>query len=202
MPKISPQYLRKVGLYALGISLLSLGISCIVLSNLGAGPWDLLTISLQKITGLSIGRWQIILNVFMIIITAAMTKKINYICLVPGIAQGIFIDFYIQHLPSGMPPLILLMIGIILSALGIVIYINQGFSGNAIDNFTYRLHEQYGISLNRSKIITDCIPLTVLVLFFFKNLTFFTFFVYLSVPLMIKWLTPIAEKCKLIDTNK
>lgn len=189
-------YLNKqVAYYVFGISILSLGIRFIVDSNLGAAPWDLLSYGLYSKIGISIGLWQIINNILMIITTKLIfKKKWNFICLIPGILQGMFIDAFAQFIHVGSyNPYVVLIVGCILSAIGLTIYMNQGLSANAIDNFTYMLHSEKGIKMGISKIICDSIPFTI-VLILSINIQIATLLVYVLVPLFMQMLQLVLPK--------
>jgi uncharacterized protein len=53
--------------YGLGILLLTLGISFTIQSDLGTSPFDALLVGLSKDVGLTVGSWEIILALIMII---------------------------------------------------------------------------------------------------------------------------------------
>lgn len=178
---------KQVIYYIGGVAILSLGIRFIIDSNLGAAPWDLLSIGLSDKTQISIGTWQIINNLLMIIATKLLfKKKWNIICLIPGILQGLFIDAFAQFINIGNSnPYVVLFVGCVLSAIGLTIYMNQGLSANAIDNFTYMLHKEKGFKMGGCKIICDSIPF-ILVLLLSMQVQIATLVVYLLVPALMQ----------------
>lgn len=198
-PKISKESLRKIIIYIFGINILALGIGLIVKSNLGAAPWDLLCVSLSQSIGLTVGNWQIICNISMLFAAALLTKKLKLEVLIPGILAGFLIDSYLYLLKNiNMHPYFLLVTGILASGLGLALYVNQGLPANAIDNFTYQLHKKFTIDLSMAKIYTDCIPIAILILFFWKNMTLIVIVIYIAVPMAIKLWEYLLRNTKLL----
>lgn len=190
------QYLNKhIVLYIIGIAILALGIRVIVDSDLGAAPWDLLTIGLFKKTGISIGSWQIVNNLLMIIATKVIfKKKWNFVCLIPGVLQGLLIDFYAPFIKTEyMDPYVALIFGCLLSAIGLTIYMNQGLSANAIDNFTFMIHSEKQVRMGTSKIISDSIPFIVIILLSIR-IQIATILVYILVPVFMQGIQRVFTK--------
>ena len=188
MKKQLKLYLNKHSIYyILGLFILATGICLIIDSKLGASPWDLLCLGLYNKTGISVGTWQIINNIVMIIITKGLfQKKWNFICLIPGVLLGLFIDImYTYTSLITLPSMISLMMGCMMSGLGLAIYIHQGLSANAIDNFMHSLQVYKRLSTGTSKIICDFIPISIILLLGIQ-LQIATILIYVLVPLWMQ----------------
>lgn len=65
--------------YGLGILILSLGISLTIQSGLGTSPFDALLVGLSKEVGLTVGSWEVLISVILLICNAILTRK-NLFC--------------------------------------------------------------------------------------------------------------------------
>lgn len=120
-------------------------------------------------------------------------KKINFFVIVPAFIQGSLMNLILPRLNNlSINPTLLLLLGGALMALGLIIYTNQSFSANAIDNFTVILREESELSFGISKIITDLIPV-VLIFILGRRPTMFTVLIYGIVPLFIFFYEQIWE---------
>lgn len=61
--------------YLGGIFTLFLGVTLTLLSNLGAGGWDALTVNIAKLIGIQVGTGTFILGIILIIFTSVLEKK-------------------------------------------------------------------------------------------------------------------------------
>lgn len=185
---------KHIGYYIVGLAILALGIRFIISSDLGAAPWDLLTLGLSKKTHISIGSWQILCNIFMILVTKIVFRKPwNFVCLIPGILLGFFLDgiALVMHFDA-FPPIVSLLIGCILCGLGLAIYMNQGFSANAIDNFTYTLYTSTKWNSGVCKVIGDAIALIVMLILGIM-IPMMTILIYFLVPFWMQFFYKILR---------
>lgn len=182
-------------LYLIGLLILSFGISLVIKSGLGASPWDLLAIVLSDKTNIKIGSWSIVNQVLILLATSVIfCTKIKFSVIIPALIQGILMNLILSRINNlKVNPLILLLLGCALMALGLVIYTNQSFSANAIDNFTVTLRNEKKVSFGISKVITDLIPI-ILVMILGHRPTMFTILIYAIVPLFIFFYEKIWEQ--------
>lgn len=157
---------RNVLLYLIGLLILSIGVSMIVSANLGAAPWDLLSVTLSNKFQLTIGVWAIIVQLVMLIITKIIFKgPLEVLSVIPAIIQGVFMDLFTPIIKGlAVSPYALLILGCFVSAIGISIYAFQGMSSNPIDNFTVSIHKNSNTSLGKAKVISDFLPLIIIML--------------------------------------
>ena len=82
--------------YIIGLIFLSFGISLMILSNLGAGPWDAMYVGLSENVGLTVGSWVFIVGSLLIIINGVLLRKIpDFLAVITIILIGSFMDFWL-----------------------------------------------------------------------------------------------------------
>lgn len=157
--------------YLIGLACLSLGICLMILSDLGAGPWDALYVGLSVSIGLTVGSWVFIVGVLLIIINSILLKRIpDFLAIVTILLIGTFIDFWLLIVfptfsVTGMALRIFLLIaGILIIGIGISLYLQSSFARNPVDNLMMALQSLTGKSLAVTKTVME---VSVLVLAFF-----------------------------------
>ena len=120
-------------LFLIGIIILTLGVALTIKADFGVGPWDAVNVALNRIYGLSIGTFAIIIAVIITIMNGLLREgKFNFYTLITALLLGIFTDFWcyiIGWIIVGNGLLIRLFcfaLGIILLSFGIALYIRLG----------------------------------------------------------------------------
>lgn len=181
---------KRVILYVIGIFILSLGISMIVSAGLGAAPWDLLSVAVGGRLSLSVGTSAIVIQIVVLFITKLIFKeKLEILSVIPVVIQGMFMNIMLVWLETvTMKPYVLLVLGSLISAIGVSIYAFQGLSSNPVDNFTLAIHRNLKLTLGKSKVVSDLLPLVIIVLLgVIPHYT--TILVYLLVPFFLEIVT-------------
>lgn len=126
--------------YLIGIIILTLGIALTIQSALGASPFDALLVGLHRTFGLTIGSWEIVVGLSMVLCNAVAEKKRpEYFAVVTSLATGIGIDTWLFLLGDWIVPVtwlgqsITLGIGIILIGLGVAFYLQSDIAPNPMD---------------------------------------------------------------------
>ncbi|MBU8720625.1 YczE/YyaS/YitT family protein [Bacillus subtilis] len=125
--------------YGLGILILSLGISLTIQSGLGTSPFDALLVGLSKEIGLTVGSWEVLISVILLICNAILTRKLG---LITAFITGIGIDLWLFvvkntiYLNALLSKLICFGIGLMLIGLGTAIYLQTKFASTPIDHLT------------------------------------------------------------------
>ncbi|TDU10467.1 YczE/YyaS/YitT family protein [Bacillus subtilis] len=129
--------------YGLGILILSLGISLTIQSGLGTSPFDALLVGLSKEIGLTVGSWEVLISVILLICNAILTRKKPILLgLVTAFITGIGIDLWLfvvkntLYLNALLSKLICFGIGLVLIGLGTAIYLQTKFASTPIDHLT------------------------------------------------------------------
>ena len=150
--------------YLIGILILTLGISIAIRSNQGTSPFDALLVGLFKTFGFSIGSFEVIVGFTMILINSVVTKeRPEYFALVTSLITGVGIDFwyyvtgYLTFPSAFAGELFVVSLGVIISALGISIYIQSSIAPNPLDRSMLILSDKTGLSLTKSRAIINVI---------------------------------------------
>lgn len=157
--------------YLFGITILTLGISLILLSGLGAGPWDAFFVALSDNLGLTVGSWTFIVGFMLILINGLLLKQMpDFSALITMFLIGSFLDFWLLFVFPNVviTPIffrtVLLFIGILLIGAGVASYLQSAFARNPIDHSMIVFHTLTGKSLSFSKTFLE---VTVLIIAFF-----------------------------------
>ncbi|MCY8999195.1 YitT family protein [Bacillus spizizenii] len=129
--------------YGLGILILSLGISLTIQSGLGTSPFDALLVGLSEEVGLTVGSWEVLISVILLICNSILTrKKPMLLGLITAFITGIGIDLWLFivkstiYLNTWFSKLTCFGIGLMLIGLGTAIYLQMKFASTPIDHLT------------------------------------------------------------------
>ncbi|OBA03515.1 hypothetical protein A9D36_11895 [Bacillus subtilis] len=129
--------------YGLGILVLSLGISLTIQSGLGTSPFDALLVGLSEEVGLTVGSWEVLISVILLLCNSILTRKKPILLgLITAFITGIGIDLWLFVLKNTIDPnallskLICFGIGLVLIGLGTAIYLQTKFASTPIDHLT------------------------------------------------------------------
>ncbi|WP_228027549.1 YczE/YyaS/YitT family protein [Bacillus fonticola] len=161
------QWWMRFSIFTIGLAIMALGVVLIILSNLGASPWDVLHVGLFLQLGLTIGTWSVLAGLLVLCISAAMTRRL------PGVGAylnmlfvGMFIDGYML-LPFLNEPVSLagkvafLLLGIVVMGIGIGMYMSASLGAGPRDSLMVALRDITGWSVSRVRSTME-----VVVLFF------------------------------------
>ncbi|MDU0157169.1 YczE/YyaS/YitT family protein [Bacillus cabrialesii] len=129
--------------YGLGILVLSLGISLTIQSGLGTSPFDALLVGLSEEVGLTVGSWEVLISVILLLCNSILTRKKPILLgLITAFITGIGIDLWLFVVKNTLDPnallskLICFGIGLVLIGLGTAIYLQTKFASTPIDHLT------------------------------------------------------------------
>jgi hypothetical protein len=138
--------------YLVGLTFLSLGISLMILADLGAGPWDAMYVGLNNLFGLSVGMWIFIVGILLIFINALLLRvRIDISAVIPVVTIGFMIDFWLLFVFANYQAPILpirfamLVGGVAVIAVGIACYLQSTIARNpdfddGNSNFDWKKH--------------------------------------------------------------
>lgn len=158
--------------YTLGIVILTAGISLTILAKLGTSPFDALLVGLYRTFGLTIGSWEIVVGLSMILFNSVAEKrKPEIIAIFTSLLTGVGIDFWV-HLFSGwiepqsiVSQIICFSLGLIISALGIAINLQADFAPNPFDRMMLVVKNLTGKSVSFARALIS-IVLVIIAAFF------------------------------------
>lgn len=136
----------KYVIYVLGLLILTLGIALTIQSNLGTSPFDALLVGLSQKIGLTVGSWEIILAIILIILNSLLKKqRPEVLGLGTAFITGIGIDLWLFLLPITpelwYSQLICFTIGLSAIGLGTAMYLYTNFAPIPIDRLTLIIQE-------------------------------------------------------------
>lgn len=127
-------------IFAIGIFILALGITLTILSDLGTSPFDALLVGLSLKVGLTVGSWEIIIAMLLIICNSLMQKqKPEFLGLVTAFITGISIDMWLFFLQTILAPEVWFWkmtcfgLGLILIGVGTSLYLHTQLAPIPVD---------------------------------------------------------------------
>ncbi|KGX87116.1 YczE/YyaS/YitT family protein [Pontibacillus marinus] len=164
-------YLR-ILYYTLGIVILTAGISLTILAKLGTSPFDALLVGLYRTFGLTIGSWEIVVGLSMILFNSVAEKrKPEIIAIFTSLLTGVGIDFWVHLFSGWIAPqsivyqIICSSLGLIISALGIAINLQADFAPNPFDRMMLVVKNLTGKSVSFARALIS-IVLVIIAAFF------------------------------------
>ena len=197
--------------YIIGLTFLSLGISLIILADLGAGAWDAMYVGLSENLGLSVGTWIFIVGILLIFVNALLLKeRIDVSAVIPVFGVGFLIDFWLLfvfanfQVPMLAIQLAMLGGGVAVIAVGIACYLQSKIARNPMDTLMIAIQTLSGKSMAVSKTMME---LGVLVIAFLLGgpIGLGTIFVTLLIGPMIQFFyNPVTKLRNHLcdDTNR
>lgn len=122
----------------IGYFICALGMVMTINANLGLAPWDVLHQGISNVTGLTIGRANIILGFIIIIIDIGLGQNIGWGTLFNMIFIGIFIDVIMLNnlvpiFDTFLPSFLMMLLGMLVLGYGIFIYVGAGYGAGPRD---------------------------------------------------------------------
>ncbi|MGD8191631.1 YczE/YyaS/YitT family protein [Brevibacillus ginsengisoli] len=156
-------------MFTLGLAVIAFGSMLCIRANFGVAPWEVFHIGLQKTFGLTIGTWSQLVGVVVMVISYLVAK------IKPGIPMilnvlffGWFLDIFlwldIAHADLLFTRIIQFSLGMILTAIGIGMYISPRLGAGPRDSLMLAFHEKRGWSIQR---VRTCIEVCVLLIGWF-----------------------------------
>ena len=158
--------------YTVGILILTLGIALTIQSDLGASPYDALLVGLFKTVGLTVGSWEIIVALIIILMIAVLKRQRPvFIGLLTAVVTGLGIDFWLYLLPHFIVPgqvyskLAFFIVGVILLGLGTAVYLHIHFAPAPLDHLMLVIRELTGRGILFSRTLIYIVSLILAFLF-------------------------------------
>lgn len=174
--------IKQLCLYAVGLFILSFGVSLSITANLGVSPVSSLSLALSLTSGIAVGATTVLAHMLFIIIQVLISKKFDLknalVQLVIAFLFGFFIDtalVLIQFLPAPETAILqwtYLLLSLFLVAFGLFGYSNAGLTLMPYDELTNTISREYRMLFSKAKIIGDVanvIVAAVICLVFLKS---------------------------------
>lgn len=154
-----------------GSTLASLGIACVINSNLGCFALTAANLSLVKITGLSLGTVGMLVDLSVLLTARKLGEGIGLASIVNATYCSYMIDFFAGVLP--VHPLI--AFGLVLAPLGWSFMGRSGFGDTATNLLMNALLKRFGNRIGLIRCIQECLYLAVGFIAAREHITWFTF---------------------------
>lgn len=129
--------------YAVGIILLGLGVALSIRASIGTSPFDALLVGLSKTVGLTVGSWEVLISLFLIVLNAAIVRRRpEFLGLLTAFVTGAAIDswlFILGHSISSSFWIIRVLVfglGMTLTGAGTALYLLSGYAASPVDRLT------------------------------------------------------------------
>ena len=137
---------RNIFFYFFGFFILGLGVTSMIISDFGAGPWDTVTKNLSVLIGLSLGTTSFIIAVILMVIVLGYTRKWKLIfMLIPILLVALSLDFWDIVIFGGYFPSTIFLrtlfyiLGVIVIPLGLAFIISSKFPAFVFDELMIML---------------------------------------------------------------
>jgi uncharacterized membrane protein YczE len=120
---------RRVPRLVAGILVLGLGIALIIQAELGVAPYDVLHQGLADLTGLSFGVVVVILGALILLLWIPLGQRMGLGTIINTLTVGFVVDLGLAELPVPSADgwrWAMLLAGIVITALGMALYIGSG----------------------------------------------------------------------------
>jgi len=189
--------------YIIGIVILTLGIALTIQSTLGTSPFDALLVGLHRTFGLTVGSWEVVVGLTMLLGNAlAERKKPEFYAILTSLITGIGIDSWLFLLGNWVVPatwigqFVCLGLGIIFTGVGIASYLQSNFAPNPMDRSMLVVSELTGWSVSYSRAFISVI-LVVIAYFFDGAIGIGTLINALVSGVLIGFFLPYVEAIKM-----
>ena len=183
-------YVLRWSVFVIGLLFFSLGISVTInVQHLGIHPWDVLSVGLFDRYGFTIGTWNIVSGMILVILSYLLDKRyIRLGTFINALLVGSFVDLFLwlDFLPHATHTWIdvpIMLIGIVLMGFGGGMYNAAGVGSGPRDGFMLSISDKTGWPIRRVRIITETSVLLI-GLFLGGPVFIFTFiFTFIQSPL-------------------
>lgn len=163
--KLKKEILKHIKLI-LGLFICALGMVMTINANLGVAPWDAFHQGLAKVIGITLGTASIGTGFLIVLVDIWLGQPIGRGTIVNMILLGVFIDILmLNHLvpifQNFLPSLIMLVLGMIVNAYGIFIYMSAELGSGPRDGLMVILTMKTGKSVKFIKSIIEVIVVTI-----------------------------------------
>lgn len=162
--------MKKIGLsfirLFIGYFVCAIGMVMTINANLGVSPWDVLHQGIGNVTGLTLGKANIIVGFTIILIDIILGQNIGWGTIFNMTTIGIFIDFIMRNqlipiFDSFLPSLLMMVVGMLILGYGVFIYISAGYGAGPRDGLMVALTKITKKSVRFVKNSVEILALTI-----------------------------------------
>ncbi|MGJ7920173.1 YczE/YyaS/YitT family protein [Neobacillus sp. LXY-4] len=155
---------KRILYYLTGLFIACLGVSFIIHSKAGAGPWDIVNMGLTEKLGFTLGTWMALSQAFFLLLNAVILKRRpEYESIITILIWGFVIDFWMEivfkNLDLALAPAYIkwsvFILGVLLVGMGVGIYLPSNLPRMPYDGTMVALSNRFKIGLNLSRTILE-----------------------------------------------
>lgn len=154
---------KRLGVYLFGLALTAFGISLIILSRVGAGPFDIVAVGLNKHLGLTVGTWSIISQGCVVLLTSCIERKRpQWESVIAIIIRSWLLDFWLYLVFQGADfsssagiQWLSFVIGTVSVGSGIGCYVLAEFPKTPVDGLMIAIQQRFRWSFNKARTIIE-----------------------------------------------
>lgn len=140
--------------------IMGFGILMTIRTPWGVGPWDVLHIGLADQFGVSVGRANQLVGALIVLLVLLLRgRTVTIVTVLNVILVGLWMDVFstwgIAPYVAGYPGLVYLTVGIVISGLGVALYLHPNQGAGPRDGLMMTLHIRTGQPVYRIKIALD-----------------------------------------------
>ncbi|MET3699995.1 hypothetical protein SAMN05877753_105342 [Bacillus oleivorans] len=161
MKKKPEQLIERYIIFVVGLLIMAFGFVLLIISDIGATPWDVLHVGLFLQLGLTIGTWSIIVGIMILASTSLLTKSWPKIgAFLNMLLVGVFIDLYLL-LPFLKTPshvvgqFVMGVIGIVVVGFGMCLYISARLGAGPRDSLMLAIRDKTGWKVQHVRSILE-----------------------------------------------
>ncbi|MBM7570100.1 YczE/YyaS/YitT family protein [Aquibacillus albus] len=145
-----------------GLIIVSYGIAvAIQVQHLGIHPWDVLYIALTEKFGLTIGTWNVLIGLFLLLFTLGLNRSyikigtfLNVLLVGPIVDFFLFLDIF-PYSPNGIVDILLIILAVIFMGFAAGMYTAANFGAGPRDGFILAISERSRMSIRKTRIILE-----------------------------------------------
>lgn len=148
----------------LGLAACGFGVAGIIVSNLGAAPWDVLSQGISRNTGFSFGTVTIIIGVVVLLLWIPLRQRPGVGTVLNALLIGFVADFAIAVYPTSETlwgQAVMLTAGLVALGLGSGLYIGAGLGPGPRDGLMTGLHARTGRPIWAVRTVLELIVLSL-----------------------------------------
>ena len=205
----------QIPFFIVGLILFSYGIAvAIKVKYLGVHPWDVLNIALFDKFGLTIGTWNVILGIMLVLITLLIDRSfVNIGTFINALMVGPMVDFFLwlDVLPQASTlvfDILVLLLGIVIMGIGGGMYNAARIGSGPRDGFMLAISVKLGYSISRVRMIVESIVLVVALIMGGPVFIFTFIYTFIQSPIFqaaykvcTRWIEKLSSKQKMISIS-
>ena len=155
---------RRIAQLIVGVYLYGVGIALMVRAGIGVAPWDVLTLGIEKQTGLEFGVITVITSVFVLLLWIPIRQKPGIGTLTNVLLVGPSAQLSLEFIPpiEGLVYQVLVFLaGLLVLAIATGLYIGARFGPGPRDGLMTGIHNRWGVKIWIARTSIEVVVLSI-----------------------------------------